>query len=120
VLRNKQAQAIAALASLCAGAFGLSQTPSLSKEYMRLGGRVVAIESSIPPIAVLSISKTHSGNFTTGQQNAAYTVTVSNASGAAPSSGTVTVTDNVPSGLTLVSMSGSGWTCPGTASNNCT
>ncbi|MEO8370923.1 MAG: hypothetical protein ABI806_17200 [Candidatus Solibacter sp.] len=60
---------------------------------------------------VLAISKTHSGNFTPGQAGAIYSVVVSN-SGAA-SSGTVTVTETIPAGLTLVSMSGLGWTCPG-------
>jgi uncharacterized repeat protein (TIGR01451 family) len=63
-----------------------------------------------PPI--LSIAKTHSGNFTQGQSNAVYTVVVSNQAGAGPTSGmTVTVTENVPAGLTLVSMVGTGWTC---------
>ena len=70
-----------------------------------------------PP--VLSISKTHTGNFAQGQFNDTYTVTVSNASAAGPTSGTVTVTENVPSGLTLVSMSGNGWTCPPNG-NTCT
>src|SRR5207253_1693170 len=70
--------------------------------------------------AVLSISKSHTGNFIQGQQNATYTVTVSNGSAAGPTSGTVTVTDTVPAGMTLVSMAGTGWTCPGTAANNCT
>ena len=62
----------------------------------------------------LSISKTHAGNFTQGQTGATYTVTVSNATGAGPTSGTVTVTETVPTGLTLVSMAGlaTGWTCP--------
>jgi uncharacterized repeat protein (TIGR01451 family) len=50
---------------------------------------------------ILSIAKSHSGNFILGQANATYTVTVSN-SGATSTSGTVTVTENVPSGLTLV------------------
>ncbi len=59
----------------------------------------------------LSIHKTHSGNFTQGQQNAAYTVMVSNAANVGPTSGIVTVTETLPSGLTLVSMAGSGWTC---------
>jgi hypothetical protein len=40
-------------------------------------------------------------------------VTVSNSAGAAATSGTVTVTDTVPSGLTLAGISGSGWTCSG-------
>jgi uncharacterized repeat protein (TIGR01451 family) len=72
---------------------------------------------ALPPS--LTVSKTHSGSFTQGQQSGTYTVTVSNSGGAGPTSGTVTVTEAVPSGLTLVSLSGAGWTCPGTASNNC-
>jgi uncharacterized repeat protein (TIGR01451 family) len=75
---------------------------------------------SISASPLLGISKTHSGDFVQGQQNATYTVTISNATGAATTSGTVTVTETVPSGLFLVSMSGTGWTCPGTATNNCT
>lgn len=67
----------------------------------------------------LIIAKTHSGNFTLGQSNAAYTVTVSNASGAGSTDGTVIVTETVPAGLTLALMAGAGWTCPGTLPNNC-
>jgi uncharacterized repeat protein (TIGR01451 family) len=67
---------------------------------------------------VLSISKTHSGNFTQGQKNATYQVTVSNANGVGPTNGTVTVTETVPTGLTLVSMNGGlSWACGG---NTCT
>ena len=65
----------------------------------------------VTSVALLSITKTHSGNFTQGQQNATYTVTVSNTAGAGATSGTVTVTDTLPSGLTLVSLAGTGWTC---------
>ena len=65
----------------------------------------------------LGISKSHSGNFAPGQTGALYTVTVSNAPSAASTSGTVTVTENLPSGLSLVSMSGSNWSCTG---NVCT
>ena len=72
------------------------------------------IEVSLP---VLSISKSHTGSFTQGQQNAPYTVTVQNSGTAAPTSGTVTVTEAVPSGLRLVSMSGAMWSCVG---NTCT
>ena len=62
--------------------------------------------------AALSIAKSHTGNFTQGQANATYSVVVSNAAGAGPTDGTtVTVTETVPSGLTLVSMAGTGWTC---------
>jgi uncharacterized repeat protein (TIGR01451 family) len=66
----------------------------------------------------LSVAKTHAGNFTQGQTGATYTVTVSNATGAGPTSATVTVTETVPTGLTLVSMAGAGWSCPG--GNTCT
>ena len=42
--------------------------------------------------------------------------TYSNAAGTATTSGTVTVTDLVPGGLTLTSMPGTGWTC---SANTC-
>jgi uncharacterized repeat protein (TIGR01451 family) len=84
------------------------------------GATFTLTQNSTTPSPLLSITKTHSGSFSTGQQNAVYTVTVSNGANAGPTSGTVTVTETVPSGLTLVSMAGTGWTCPGTASNNCT
>jgi uncharacterized repeat protein (TIGR01451 family) len=71
--------------------------------------------TSVSP--ALSILKTHSGNFVQGQQGAAYTITVVN-SGTATTNGQVTVTENLPSGLSLVSMSGLGWNCP-TAGDTC-
>jgi trimeric autotransporter adhesin len=65
----------------------------------------------------LEITKTHTGNFTQGQQGATYSITVGNGAGAGPTTGAVTVTDTVPSGLTLVSLAGTGWTC---TANSCT
>jgi beta-lactam-binding protein with PASTA domain len=58
----------------------------------------------------LTIAKSHTGNFSQGQAGATYSLTVTN-SGNGPTSGTVTVTENIPAGLTLTGMSGSGWTC---------
>jgi uncharacterized repeat protein (TIGR01451 family) len=58
----------------------------------------------------LTIAKSHSGNFTQGQTGATYSITATN-SGFAATSGTVTVTDTLPSGLTATAISGSGWTC---------
>jgi hypothetical protein len=59
ILWSKQARAIGVLT--CAGAFiCLSQTPSLSKEYLRLGGRVVAIENAGPPAPPQNVSVTPS------------------------------------------------------------
>jgi len=81
------------------------------------GGGTSAPVNSTPTITVaapgLSIAKTHSGNFTLGQQGATYTVTVSNSDTAGATNAKVTVKEMVPSGETLVSMSGTGWTCPG-------
>ena len=81
-----------------------------------VAGQVFTITQPGGP--VLTISKTHMGVFRLGQ-NGTYQVQVTNALNAAPTSGVVTVTDSVPYGMTLFSMSGSGWTCPGTAANNC-
>jgi hypothetical protein len=67
-----------------------------------------------PP--VLGITKSHVGNFGPGQQNAQYTVLVSN-KGTGPTVDPVTVTETVPAGETLVSMTGSNWICNG---NTCT
>src|SRR5262249_42184395 len=58
----------------------------------------------------LTINKSHSGNFTEGQSGATYTLTVNNA-GVVSTSGSVTVTDALPSGLTATGIAGSGWTC---------
>ncbi len=67
--------------------------------------------------ALLSVTKTHSGGFWLGQAGATYSEMVTNNALAGPSAGTVTVTEIVPAGLTLVSMSGTGWNCVG---NTCT
>ncbi len=58
-----------------------------------------------------TITKTHSGAFSQGQNGATYTIAVVN-TGTAATNGQVTVTENPPGGLTLVSMSGQNWTCP--------
>ncbi|HVW86967.1 MAG TPA: DUF1349 domain-containing protein [Bryobacteraceae bacterium] len=57
----------------------------------------------------MTISKSHTGNFTQGGTGA-YTLTASNA-GNGPSAGTVTVTDTPPAELVPATASGSGWTC---------
>ena len=57
----------------------------------------------------MTVTKTHVGNFMQGDVGDAYTITVSNV-GAAATSGTVTVVDSLPAGLTATAMSGSGWT----------
>ncbi|HUQ34396.1 MAG TPA: hypothetical protein VM095_19905 [Pyrinomonadaceae bacterium] len=66
--------------------------------------------TTINGVPDLTITKSHTGNFTQGQSNATYTITVSN-SGTAATSGTVTVTDTLPAGLTFVSGSAAPWSC---------
>ena len=58
---------------------------------------------------VLAVAKSHSGNFAIGQPGT-YTIAVSN-TGTAPTSGTTTIVDTLPAGLTYNSASGSGWSC---------
>jgi uncharacterized repeat protein (TIGR01451 family) len=59
----------------------------------------------------LTISQSHSGNFTQGQTGALYTVLVANI-GTGTALGPVIVTEAPAAGLNLVSLSGVGWTCP--------
>ena len=82
--------------------------------FVAVDSGLVAEISAIPPSgpADLTITKTHSGNFTQGQTGAAYSVVVSNVSGAGSTSGTVTMSDTLPAGFTPTGASGSGWTCP--------
>ena len=59
----------------------------------------------------LTLTKAHNGgNFAAGQVGASYTIMVRNV-GSAPTSGTVTVIDTLPSGLTATAMAGTGWSC---------
>ncbi|MDR6842173.1 OmpA family protein [Pseudoxanthomonas sacheonensis] len=61
----------------------------------------------------LTLTKTHSAAFLVGT-NGVYTLTLSNTSSgptAAPTAGTITVEDTLPTGLSYVSATGTGWTC---------
>ncbi|HYX12763.1 MAG TPA: hypothetical protein VE944_00030 [Nostoc sp.] len=57
----------------------------------------------------LTITKTHTGNFTQGVSGT-YTITAKNSGGAA-TNGLVTVSDTLPTGLTPTTATGTGWTC---------
>jgi uncharacterized repeat protein (TIGR01451 family) len=90
------------------------------------GGEVNVLNNSASDVTTvvapdLTLSKTHTGNFTVGTP-ASYTLSVQNV-GAAATSGTVTVTDTLPAGLTLpngtVTLTGTNalnWNC--NTSNN--
>jgi uncharacterized repeat protein (TIGR01451 family) len=92
----------------------------LSNSVSATGGGSAAVTATdtttVNRVPVLSIAKSHTGNFTQGQAGAAYTLVVSNLATAGPTNGTFTVTDTLPAGLTLVAMSGTGWAC---ATNTC-
>jgi uncharacterized repeat protein (TIGR01451 family) len=62
------------------------------------------------PVADLTVTKTHTGNFTQGNTGKTYTITVSN-SGSGATSGLVSVTDTLPNGLGAVDIGGAGWSC---------
>lgn len=66
---------------------------------------------SIPnvPTADLVITKSDSGNFLVGS-NGFYTLNITN-NGPSSTSGTVTVSDTLPTGLTYVNGTGTGWSC---------
>jgi hypothetical protein len=89
---------------------GPTRTGSLT-----IGGQTVDITQAGVP--ALSVTLSNTGSFVQGQMGAAYTITVSNGATAGATSGLVTVSETVPASLTLVSMSGVGWTC---STNNCT
>ena len=70
----------------------------------------IAQTAVLPPTAPdLTIIKSHSGDFQLGGSGA-YTLTVNNI-GPAPTSGTVTVSDTLPPGLTATATSGTDWNC---------
>jgi uncharacterized repeat protein (TIGR01451 family) len=66
--------------------------------------------TTINQLPDLTITKSHTGNFTQGQVGATYSITTTN-SGFASTSGTVTATDTLPAGLTATAITGTGWTC---------
>jgi uncharacterized repeat protein (TIGR01451 family) len=60
--------------------------------------------------ADVAVTKAHSGSFVAGDRGRAYVLTVRNA-GNRPTSGTVTLTDELPTGLTATAVAGTGWSC---------
>ena len=72
----------------------------------------LTVGSGVPTgLPAWSITKTHLGNFTPGSTGT-YTITVSNAGRGATVAGPIAqVFDNLPTGLTAVSVVGQGWFC---------
>ena len=82
------------------GSLGNHQTQIISFKY----------PGCVAVLPVVSILKSHSGNFTQGQVGATYSLTVTN-NGPGYTFGTVSVTDSLPAGLVATAIGGSGWTC---------
>ncbi len=74
------------------------------------------------PAPVLSVQKSHTGNFIQGQ-TAQWNITVSNTASSGMTNGTITVSDTLPAGYTLNSFTSTGsvaWSCSGTNTVTCT
>jgi uncharacterized protein (TIGR03437 family) len=91
--------------------------PSAGDWYIDLSGfedfsgvSLTTSTSVTPPKPDLTISKSHTGNFSPGQTGATYTITVTNAGGAA-TTGPVSVADSLPAGLAGTAIAGTGWNC---------
>jgi uncharacterized repeat protein (TIGR01451 family) len=80
----------------------------VSGEMANLTGNPVQVLPQAPS-PDLAMAMRHDGEFTVGGQGV-YTLTITNV-GLAATSGTITVTDILPPGLSYVSATGSGWFC---------
>ncbi|MEY2453660.1 MAG: large repetitive protein, partial [Acidimicrobiaceae bacterium] len=67
------------------------------------------VQTPTTPTVDMAITKTHAGDFVIGTP-ATYTITVAN-NGPSAATGTITVHDPVPAGLTPTDATGTGWTC---------
>jgi len=66
-------------------------------------------QTNLPPGIDLTVASSHAGDFTQGDTNVFYTITVENL-GSTASAGTVSVTNFLPGGLTATAIGGAGWT----------
>jgi uncharacterized repeat protein (TIGR01451 family) len=92
-----------------AGAVTLTGTTGADNDYNTTNnGSIKTL--TVNAAADLSIAKSHSGVFWRGQTGATYTIAVHN-NGPGSTTGTVTVTDTLPTGLSATAMSGTDWSC---------
>jgi uncharacterized repeat protein (TIGR01451 family) len=108
-------------AAILAGDVTTVGTPPVTVTNPAPGGGTsnsIALNVTAAPAPDMTITKTHVGNFSSGDVGDTYTITATN-SGNAPTSGTVTVVDTIPVGLTATAMSGTGWACV-VATRTCT
>lgn len=99
---------------LAPGATSATTQYSAGGDLVLLAAQVVSATSE--PIVDLSLTKTHSGNFTVGA-NASYTLTVSSQAGSQQTDFPIVVTDALPAGLSYVSGAGTNWSCGAVGQN---
>ncbi len=90
---------------------GLTDTGDNAADFQTGTPNPRSSASNPPPVTSidLAITKSHSGTFTQGDAARTYTITVTNV-GSLATTGTVSVVDALPTGLTATAMSGTGWT----------
>ncbi|MEA2238336.1 MAG: hypothetical protein QOC81_3060 [Thermoanaerobaculia bacterium] len=80
------------------------------------GGEVNTANSStsdpatIAPLTDLLITSSHTGSFTQGDSGRIFRIVVRNAGGL-PTTGSISVTDTLPTGLAATALTGNGWNC---------
>ena len=96
-------------------ASAIGTSPSTITGINLSGTNIVSAGNNFAELAGLApdlrLAKTHTpASFAQGSGTGYYTLTPGNI-GAAATTGTITVTDSLPAGMSFVSASGSGWTC---------
>jgi hypothetical protein len=97
--------------------WGLVPSFNAYAAYVQLSAQdlsaLVPVSLTVYPQSALGIAMWHTGNLVRGEQGATYTIVVGNGASSGPTSGPVTVAENPPSGMSVVSMTStsSAWTC---------
>jgi uncharacterized repeat protein (TIGR01451 family) len=92
---------------LSPGDTSASTTYQSGGDLVLLSAEVFSVRNTA--VADLAVAKSHTGSFVAGQQEAYTIQTVNN--GPNDATGTITITDTLPTGLSYVSGTGAGWSC---------
>ena len=91
-----------------AGNESITATDTVTPSINGISGTIAVAAVGPPNTAPMTLS--HIGNFVQGQPTALYTIAINNG-GSVAGSGTVSVVDTLPVGLTATAIGGPGWTC---------